>query len=78
MNKKHYAARDFSDAGTERNFAAGEHVDVSEAELANYRAAGLVNTDGPQEPEAAAAEVTTTTAAPAKPKRTRKSSKTLN
>lgn len=75
MSKKHYATRDFSDRGTERNFTAGAHVDVSEAELANYRAAGLVSTDGPQDAPAAPAS---DAAAPAKPKRTRRSTKTVN
>lgn len=77
MSKKHYANRHFTDAGTTRAFAPGDHVDVTEAELANYRAAGLVTTDGPQEPEAPAADVTAPSAKPRRT-RTRKSSTTLN
>ncbi len=36
------ALRDFSDAGTERNFTKGTEYDLVEGEAANYLAAGLV------------------------------------
>ncbi|TCP36549.1 hypothetical protein [Sphingomonas sp. BK235] len=75
MSKKHYATRDFRDAGTERHFAAGEHVDVSASVLTNYRAAGLVSTDGPQDAEPAADAAPAEPAAQAKPKRARRSTK---
>ncbi|MBB3347319.1 hypothetical protein [Sphingomonas sp. BK069] len=84
MSKKHYATRDFRDAGTERHFAAGEHVDVSASALTNYRAAGLVSTDGPQDApsedgegasDAPASAAAAPTPAPAKPKRARRSTK---
>ena len=41
------AARDFTDAGSERNFKAGEPVDADEGAIANYRAAGLIKGDEP-------------------------------
>ena len=40
--KKAKVLRDFKDAGTEKSFAAGETVDVTEGEFINYAAAGLV------------------------------------
>ena len=36
------ALRDFSDAGTERNFTKGTEYELPEGEAANYLAAGLV------------------------------------
>lgn len=47
--KKHYATRDFKDAGTERAFEKGaELTDVEAGALANYVAAGLATTDKPE------------------------------
>lgn len=37
--------RDFTDAGTTRNFTAGEAVDLTEGEFANFEAAGLVTVE---------------------------------
>ncbi len=40
--KRAKIVRDFKDAGTERSFSAGETVDLTAGEFANYEAAGLV------------------------------------
>jgi len=49
--KPHYATRNFKDAGTTRYFERGtELTDVSEGELVNYRAAGLVSIEKPLSP----------------------------
>ncbi len=46
------ATRDFKDAGTEREFKAGETLtDVEPGALENYRAANLIE-EGPEEPSA--------------------------
>lgn len=48
---KRFATRTFRDAGTGKRFLAGKPIeDVSEAELANYEAAGLAG----DQPRAAA------------------------
>ena len=39
--KKHYATRDFTDAGTEKAFTANEPIDATPGEIANYVAASL-------------------------------------
>ncbi|QQV76528.1 hypothetical protein H5J25_13855 [Sphingomonas aliaeris] len=39
------AARDFTDAGTERFFAADAPIDADDGTIANYRAAGLIKED---------------------------------
>lgn len=52
--KTMYATRDFSDAGTERNFDAGQKVDVDAATMANYQAAGLVTDVAPKSEKPAA------------------------
>ncbi|MBY9062301.1 hypothetical protein K7957_05075 [Sphingomonas yunnanensis] len=44
------AARDFKDAGTERQFKAGEAItDVDAGAIDNYRAAGLIAEAGADE-----------------------------
>ncbi|WP_312313164.1 hypothetical protein [Sphingobium yanoikuyae] len=40
--KRAKIVRDFKDAGTERSFSAGETVDLTAGEFANYEAAGLI------------------------------------
>ncbi|WP_313326093.1 hypothetical protein [Sphingobium yanoikuyae] len=40
--KRAKIVRDFKDAGTERSFIAGETVDLTAGEFANYEAAGLI------------------------------------
>ena len=46
--KKHYATRDFNDAGSGRNFAAGKPIEnVGPGELVNYCAAGLATDQKP-------------------------------
>ena len=51
MTKKHFATRNFQDAGTERSFERGaELTDVKDGALANYVAAGLATTEKPQAP----------------------------
>lgn len=45
--KKHYAARDFRDAGTEKVFALGDEL-TGEQGLDNYVAAGLATDEKPQ------------------------------
>lgn len=48
-DKPHYATRDFTDAGTTRNFERGEVLEkCTEGELLNYRAAGLASTEKPK------------------------------
>lgn len=42
MSKSYVAARAFNVAGTEKQFAEGDAVTGSRAELANYEAAGLI------------------------------------
>ena len=49
--------RNFKDAGTERHFTAGETVDLTPGEFANYAAGGLVEAA----PEAKAADDTKST-----------------
>lgn len=39
------AARNFKDEGTGKSFEKGQHVDASDGEIANYRAAGLIAGD---------------------------------
>lgn len=39
---KAVVVRNFNDAGTERNFTAGEEVELTAGEFTNYSAAGLV------------------------------------
>jgi hypothetical protein len=51
--KKHYAARDFNDAGTEKSFALGDDI-TGEANLGNYIAAGLATDKKPELPKDAA------------------------
>lgn len=57
------AVRDFTDAGTERFFAKGAPFTLSEAEAANFAAAGLIVPD--EEPAAEASDT-----APGRSKRT--------
>ena len=45
--KKHYATRDFTDAGTGQSFVAAKPVDADEGTLGNYAAAGLASTTPP-------------------------------
>ena len=46
---KHFAIRDFNDAGTGRSFKAGEEIkDVPAGPLGNYEAAGLVADAAPK------------------------------
>lgn len=40
--KKAKVLRDFNDAGTDKKFAGGDTVDLTEGEFTNYAAAGLV------------------------------------
>lgn len=48
---KHYATRDFKDAGTTRFFARGDEItDATDGEIGNYRAAGLASTEKPKDP----------------------------
>lgn len=42
MSKSYVASRAFNVAGTEKQFAEGEPVTGTRAELANYEAAGLI------------------------------------
>lgn len=39
--KKLHATRDFTDSGTGKSFKAGEPINATKGELANYQAAGL-------------------------------------
>lgn len=55
------AVRDFSDAGTERNFTKGESYELPEGEVANYQAAGLIETDDTAAPAADSASDAPTT-----------------
>ena len=49
------ATRDFSDAGTERNFEKGVDYDFTPGEIRNFQIAGLVEVIETPEPEAPAA-----------------------
>ncbi|MGR6329211.1 hypothetical protein ACU5AX_09105 [Sphingomonas sp. XXL09] len=50
--------RDFSDAGSERNFTVGQAVDLTAGEFANFQAAGLVKAEPTDAPAADAGEAT--------------------
>lgn len=52
--KTMFATRDFTDAGAEKSFLAGNAVEADEGALANYAAAGLVSADKPQADKPAA------------------------
>lgn len=58
--KHNTAARFFRDAGTGKSFAAGQPVEVDDATLANYTAAGLI--DAPSAAEQLATEANGTAA----------------
>ncbi len=67
MSKSYVAARAFKDAGTEKQFAEGDPVTGTRAELANYEAAGLI-TSAPADEKTASENK-----APARKPRARKS-----
>lgn len=46
------ATRDFSDAGTERNFEKGVDYDFTPGEIRNFQIAGLVEVPAPAAPAA--------------------------
>lgn len=49
--KPFYATRDFKDAGTTRFFERGSEItEVTDGEIGNYAAAGLVSTEKPKSP----------------------------
>jgi hypothetical protein len=54
--KPHYATRDFSDGGTNRQFQRGAVIEADPGEIANYAAAGLATIEKPKasDPEPAA------------------------
>lgn len=70
MSKPMYATRAFKDAGTEREFAAGEQITgVDAGTMRNYRAGGLA---GPQDADAEAPEPEQAVAEPNSPKPARR------
>lgn len=55
-SKPHFATRNFSDAGTLRNFESGDEIKgAAPGEIANYVAAGLASTEKPKSPAEAEA-----------------------
>lgn len=69
MSKSYVAARPFNVAGTEKQFAEGDPVTGTRAELDNYEAAGLIVAAAV---EAKPAPAPTPTPAPARKPRARK------
>lgn len=52
--KKAFIIRDFTDAGTERNYTGGSIVPIEEGSFVNYEAAGLVRAPTADDQKAAA------------------------
>lgn len=46
--KKAKVVRDFKDSGTEQTYTAGAVIDLTEGQLTNYVAAGLVEAVAPE------------------------------
>lgn len=66
MTTKRYATRDFTDAGTNKSFKAGQELTgLSEGELGNYEHAGLAG-DKPDDIPAADKAPASTDKAPVK------------
>lgn len=72
MSKPLYATRAFKDAGTEREFAAGEQITgVDAGTLRNYRAGGLASPQDSEAEKPAVSEAAEPAAKPAPRRRTR-------